>query len=51
MPVHMGRRLLYAASIGVASADGTYLAFALDKNLPRLLTWLDALKEPAHMTS
>lgn len=44
--VHMGRvnswrRLQYAYSIGCDSADGTYLAFGPDKNLPTLLGWLD----------
>lgn len=43
--VHMGRvnsmkRLRYAASIGCHSADGTFLAFGPDRNLPRLLSWL-----------
>ncbi len=43
--VHMGRvnslrRLRYAAAIGCDSADGTFLAFAPDQNLPRLLGWL-----------
>ena len=44
--VHMGRvnslrRLRYAKSIGCHSADGTYLTFGPDKNLPKLLHWLD----------
>jgi hypothetical protein len=44
--VHLGRvnslkRLRYAASIGAHSADGTYLAFGPDRNLPTLLRWLD----------
>lgn len=43
--VHMGRvnshrRLQHAATIGCDSADGTYLAFGPDQNLPRLLYWL-----------
>jgi hypothetical protein len=43
--VHMGRvnslrRLRYAHWIGCDSADGTYLAFGPDENLPRLLGWL-----------
>lgn len=43
--VHMGRvnslrRLRYAAAIGCDSADGTYLAFGSDENLPKLLGWL-----------
>jgi hypothetical protein len=42
--VHMGRvnsrrRLRYASVIGCDSADGTYLAFGPDVNLPRLLDW------------
>lgn len=42
---HMGRvnswaRLRYARAIGCTSADGTYLAFGPDRNLPRLLRWL-----------
>ena len=43
--VHMGRvnslrRLRYAADLGCHSADGTYLAFGPDSNLPKLLAWL-----------
>lgn len=43
--VHMGRvnserRLRYAAAIGCDSADGTYLAFGPDVNLPNVLAWL-----------
>jgi hypothetical protein len=43
--LHMGRvnslrRLRYAADIGCDSADGTYLAFGPDQNLPNLLAWL-----------
>lgn len=43
--IHMGRcnseqRLRYAHAIGCHSADGTYLAFGPDKNLPQLLAWL-----------
>jgi hypothetical protein len=34
------RRLRYATSIGCHSADGTFLAFGPDRNLPRLLGWL-----------
>jgi hypothetical protein len=51
--VHMGRvnsrkRLAYANSIGCDSADGTYLTFGPDKNLPRLLAWLDEINgQPA----
>jgi len=43
--VHMGRvnscrRLMYANSIGCDTADGTFLKYGPDKNLPRLLSWL-----------
>lgn len=43
--VHMGRvnslrRLRYAHTIGCDSADGTYLTYAPDANLARLLNWL-----------
>jgi hypothetical protein len=43
--VHMGRvnslrRLRYAQHIGCHTADGTYLAFGPDVNLPKLLAWL-----------
>lgn len=46
--VHMGRvnslkRLRYAQSIGCDTADGTFLVFGPDKNLPKLLSWLDEL--------
>ena len=43
--VHMGRvnsfkRLRYAQAIGCDSADGTYLVFGPDQNLPKLLGWV-----------
>lgn len=46
--VHMGRvnsedRLRAAAAIGCDSADGTFLRFGPDTNLPKLTRWLDAL--------
>lgn len=46
--VHMGRvnsrlRLGIAEWFGCDTADGTYLAFGPDKNLPRLTGWLDEL--------
>ena len=49
--VHMGRvnslrRLLYAQQIGCSSVDGTYLIFGPDKNLARLLGWLDVAAQP-----
>jgi hypothetical protein len=42
--VHMGRvnsakRTLYAERIGCDSADGTYIAFGPDINLPKVLWW------------
>ncbi len=45
VPVHCGRvnsrkRLAYARTIGCSSADGTFLTFGPDKNLPQLLGWL-----------
>lgn len=46
--VHMGRvnsldRLRAAASIGCDSADGTFIKFGPDKNLPKVLRWLEDL--------
>lgn len=48
--VHMGRvntrgRVLRAKEMGCDSADGTFLAYGPDVNLPRLLSWLC---EPVH---
>lgn len=53
--VHMGRvnslrRLRYAAEIGCQSADGTYLAFGPDVNLPRLLKWVDNVRSHTQLT-
>lgn len=50
--VHMGRvnsrkRLRYARDIGCRSADGTYLTFGPDVNLPKLLGWLDEIQHEA----
>ena len=50
--VHMGRvnslkRLRYADAIGCDSADGTYLTYAPDANLPRLLGWLREIHSQA----
>jgi hypothetical protein len=50
--VHMGRvnsrkRLAYAESIGCDTADGTYLTFGPEVNLPKLLGWLDEINNPA----
>lgn len=52
LAVHMGRvnshgRLQRAADSGCDSADGTYLAFGPDANLPRLLRWVAAVNHPA----
>lgn len=49
--LHMGRvnslrRLRYAAAIGCDSVDGTFLAYAPDANLPRLLRYLRQATEP-----
>lgn len=48
--VHMGRvnswrRLKLAAEIGCDTADGTFLGFGPDANLPRLESWLRQLDE------
>lgn len=37
--VNSGRRFEYARAIGCDSADGTYLTFGPDTNLPKLLAW------------
>lgn len=47
-PVHMGRvnsarRYRYAALLGCASADGTFLAFGPDRNLARMAAWRPTL--------
>ncbi len=56
--VHMGRvnsykRLRHAAAIGCDTADGTFLAFGPDVNLPKLRSWIDRLARdpflPLHM--
>ncbi|WP_406834824.1 hypothetical protein ACICHK_00170 [Streptomyces sp. AHU1] len=48
LAVHMGRvnsrrRLRIAQAFGCTTADGTYLAFGPDTNLPRLLAWVHEL--------
>jgi hypothetical protein len=48
--VHMGRvnslrRLRYADATGCDSADGTFLAFGPDVNLPALLGWLRVVND------
>lgn len=47
---HVGRvnslkRLRWAAAAGFDSADGTYLGFGPDVNLPKLLGWCDRVSE------
>lgn len=47
--VHMGRvnslrRLEVAVDFGCDSADGNFLGFGPDQNLPRLLAWLERLR-------
>lgn len=37
--VNSGKRLKYAYDLGCTSADGTFLAFGPDVNLPRLRDW------------
>lgn len=49
--IHMGRvnsmkRLLYAHSIGCHSADGTYVSFGPQVNLPKVCSWLDRVHQP-----
>lgn len=53
--VHMGRvnsqrRLDTARAMGCDSADGTYLTFGPDVNLPRLLRWLDDARRQPMLT-
>ena len=53
--VHMGRvnserRYRYAAGIGCDSADGTYLTYGPDTNLPNLLAWVRTADQPALVT-
>lgn len=52
--VHMGRvnsmrRLEYATAIGCDSADGTFLIFGPDKNLPQLLGWVRKVNQQTAM--
>lgn len=53
--VHMGRvnsfkRLRLAAALGCDSADGTFLAFAPDKNKKILLNWMQSLHSQPFLT-
>ena len=50
VPVHMGRvnsakRLRRAAVMGCSTADGTFISFAPQQNVPRMLRWLDDLAD------
>jgi hypothetical protein len=54
--VHMGRvssetRIRHAIAIGCDTADGTYLRFGPDVNLPKLLGWFERLpkRQPPHI--
>lgn len=54
--VHMGRvnserRFRYASHIGCDSADGTYLTFGPDTNLPKLRAWLRGVNDQGDMFS
>jgi hypothetical protein len=40
-----GRRLRFAEAIGCDSADGTYLVFGPDVNFPRLMRWVNDLRD------
>lgn len=49
--IHMGRvnsskRLSYASSLGIDTADGTFLGKGPAKNLPRLMDWADIANTP-----
>lgn len=47
--VNSARRLRHASAIGAHTADGTFLAFAPDTNVPRLTAWLDQLHAQPHL--
>jgi hypothetical protein len=54
--VHMGRvnsyrRLALAAAWGCESADGTYLAYGPEANLPKLLGWLDRINDTPELVA
>ena len=49
VPCHFGRvnprkRYLYAARLGCASVDGTFLTYAPDRNLARLAEWMAGIR-------
>lgn len=43
--VNSGRRMRYAREVGCDSADGTYLTFGPDLNLPAVLDWADEARD------
>ncbi len=52
--VHMGRvnslkRLRHASAIGCDTADGTFLAFGPDVNLPKVRAWVSDLAHRPHL--
>lgn len=56
LKVHMGRvnsedRLRRAIAVGCDTADGTFLAFGPDTNLPRLMAWFTRMpkRQPPHV--
>jgi hypothetical protein len=49
--VNSFRRLRYAQAIGCDSADGTYIAFGPNQNLPNVLAWLDAINGQSYLFS
>jgi hypothetical protein len=54
--VHMGRvnsfrRLQASVDFGCQSVDGTFLAFGPEKNLPKVLRWLDMLERNPSLLS
>jgi len=51
VPVHCGRvnshrRYVYAMRLGCSTADGTYLRFGPDVNLPNVLAWSRSVEQP-----
>jgi hypothetical protein len=56
LAVHMGRvnslrRLRYATAIGCDSADGTYLKYGPDTNLPKALGWVHDVRNQGGLFS
>ena len=52
--IHVGRvnsyrRIKAISVLGADSCDGTFLAFAPDKNLPIVIQWLRKIKEQPHL--